>query len=460
MKPELAGRKVAVFGLAKSGLAAARLLGAHGAHVTAVDARSEAQLGEAAASLRAAGVTLAVGGAPAPGLLEAQDLVVVSPGVPLSLPELARARAAGVPVWGEVELAGRLVSEVPLFGITGTNGKSTTTALTGELFSRSGARTFVGGNLGRPFSEAAETPGAWDALVVELSSFQLEGVHSLRPRGAALLNLTPDHLDRYEDHAAYGAAKARILRNQGPEDFCVVNADDAQVLRLAEGARAPVYGFSLTGLPAAPAPVLSGLATATDGGFRLQLREGEPPEPYRLGNRSLRGAHNAQNAMAAALLARLGGVAPGAVQAGLDGYPGLAHRLESVRTLAGVEWVNDSKATNVDSVLVALRAFTGPLWLIAGGKGKGAPYAPMVDAGQGRVKGVLTIGDDAPALAQAYEGQAQVHPCGTLARAVARARELAQPGDTVLLSPACASYDQFQNFEDRGEQFKQLVRAL
>ncbi|HET9449548.1 MAG TPA: UDP-N-acetylmuramoyl-L-alanine--D-glutamate ligase, partial [Aggregicoccus sp.] len=350
---KLAGRKVAVFGLAKSGLAAARLLRAHGAQVTAVDARSEAQLGEAAASLKAAGVALAVGGSPPAGLLEGQDLVVVSPGVPLALPELARARAAGVPVWGEVQLAGRFLAEVPLFGITGTNGKSTTTALTGELFGRAGQRTFVGGNLGRPFSEAAETPEAWDALVVELSSFQLEGIvqgpEGLRPRGAALLNLTPDHLDRYEDAAAYGAAKARIFQNQGPGDFCVVNADDPQVLRLAEGARAPVYGFSLTGLPAAPAPALAGLATATGGGFRLALREGEPPESYRLGNRSLRGAHNAQNAMAAALLARLGGVAQAAVQAGLDSYPGLAHRLESVRVLGGVEWVNDSKATNVDS---------------------------------------------------------------------------------------------------------------
>ncbi|WP_228530894.1 MULTISPECIES: UDP-N-acetylmuramoyl-L-alanine--D-glutamate ligase [Myxococcaceae] len=457
---DLKGRKVAVFGLAKSGLAAARLLGAHGARVTAVDARSEAALGEAAASLRAAGVALAVGAPPPAGLLEGQDLVVVSPGVPLALPELARTRAAGVPVWGEVELAGRLLSHVPLFGITGTNGKSTTTALTGELFAASGARTFVGGNLGRPFSEAAEQPGAWDALVVELSSFQLEGIAQLAPRGAALLNLTPDHLDRYEDHRAYGAAKARIFMNQGPEDFCVVNADDPEVMRLAEGARSRVYGFSLTGLVAAPAPALAGLATAEEGGFRLALEQGAPPERYRLGNRSLRGAHNTQNAMAAALLARLGGVAPDAVQAGLDGYPGLAHRLESVRVLGGVEWVNDSKATNVDSVLVALRAFAGPLWLIAGGKGKGAPYAPMVEAGQGRVKGVLTIGQDAEALAQAYGGKAEVHPCGTLAQAVARARQLAREGDTVLLSPACASYDQFQNFEDRGEQFKQLVRAL
>ncbi|WP_426754085.1 UDP-N-acetylmuramoyl-L-alanine--D-glutamate ligase [Myxococcus sp. Y35] len=451
----LSGQKVLVFGLAKSGVAALRLLRQHGAHVTALDARSEDALGAVAHEVKSLGATLVSGPTPA-GLLASQDLVVVSPGVPLALPEIQAARAAGVAVWGEVELAGRLLADVPLFGITGTNGKSTTTALTGALFSSGGKRTFVGGNLGRPFSEAAMPPGEWDALVVELSSYQLEGIRTLRPRGAAILNLTPDHIDRYPSHAAYGEAKARIFQNQQAGDFAVVNADDADVLGLARGAKAPVYGFSLTGRPVAQAPALAGLAVVEPGGFRLDFLG----EHYTLTNRALRGAHNAQNAMAAALLARLGGVPSGAVQAGLDGYPGLPHRLESVRTLDGVEWVNDSKATNVESVLVALRAFTTGVWLIAGGKGKGAPYAPMVEAGRGKVKGVLTMGDDADTLARAYAGAADVYACGTLAQAVARARELAAPGDTVLLSPACASFDQFKNFEDRGDSFKRLVEAL
>ncbi|AKQ64403.1 UDP-N-acetylmuramoylalanine--D-glutamate ligase [Myxococcus hansupus] len=451
----LSGQKVLVFGLAKSGVAALRLLRQQGADVTALDARSDDALGAVGHEVKALGATLVSGPTP-PGLLASQDLVVVSPGVPLALPEIQAARAAGVAVWGEVELAGRLLSSVPLFGITGTNGKSTTTALTGTLFSTGGKRTFVGGNLGRPFSEAAMAPEDWDALVVELSSYQLEGIRALRPRGAAILNLTPDHIDRYPSHAAYGEAKARIFQSQQAGDFAVVNADDADVLGLARAAKAPVYGFSLTGTPVADAPKLAGLAVAEPGGFRLAFLG----EHYTLTNRALRGAHNAQNAMAAALLARLGGVASGAVQAGLDGYPGLPHRLESVRMLDGVEWVNDSKATNVDSVLVALRAFAGGVWLIAGGKGKGAPYAPMVDAGRGKVNGVLTIGDDADTLAQAYAGAAQVHACGTLDRAVAKARELTRPGDTVLLSPACASFDQFKNFEDRGESFKRLVEAL
>jgi UDP-N-acetylmuramoylalanine--D-glutamate ligase len=314
----------------------------------------------------------------------------------------------------------------------------------------------VGGNLGRPLAEAALAPKDWDTLVVELSSFQLESTEQMRAWGAAILNLTPDHLDRYESHESYGAAKARIFLNQTQGDYAVVNAEDAHVMRLARQAKVPVYGFSLTGRLAEDGPQLAGLAVARQGGFHL----GFLGEDYTLTSRSLRGAHNAQNAMAAVLLARLGGVSREAVQAGLDGYPGLPHRMESVRVLDGVEWVNDSKATNVDSVLVALRAFPGNLLLIAGGKGTGAPYQPMVDAGQGKVKMVLTIGKDAEAIAAAYQGHAAVHPCGTLDVAVRRARELAKAGDTVLLSPACASYDQFKNFEDRGETFKRLVQAL
>lgn len=455
MVSALSGQKVLVFGLAKSGVAAARLLLSHGAQVTALDARDEASLGEVARELKAQGATLVTGTTP-PGLLEAQHLVVVSPGVPLALPELKAAREAGVLVWGEIELAWRFLAEVPFFGITGTNGKSTTTALTGELFRRGGGRTFVGGNLGKPLAEAALTPKDWDTLVVELSSFQLEGIHQMRAKGAAILNLTPDHIDRYESHEAYGAAKARIFRNQSLGDFAVVNAEDAHVMRLGLHANVPVYGFSLTGQKAEGGPKLTGLAVARPGGFHLDFLG----EDYTLSNRALRGAHNAQNAMAAALLARLGGVPREAVQAGLDGYPGLPHRLESVRVLDGVEWVNDSKATNVDSVLVALRAFPGNLLLIAGGKGKGAPYKPMVEEGRGKVKAVLTIGQDAGTIATAYQGEAAVHACGTLDEAVRRARELAKAGDTVLLSPACASYDQFKNFEDRGETFKRLVQAL
>jgi UDP-N-acetylmuramoylalanine--D-glutamate ligase len=349
------------------------------------------------------------------------------------------------------------LEKVPVVGITGTNGKSTTTALTGELFVQEGRRTFIGGNLGRPLSEAPLEQPPFEACVVELSSFQLEGIERMRVNAAAILNLTPDHIDRYPSQQAYGEAKARIFMNQKERDFGVVNADDARVVELARKARVPVYGFSTAATPP-KVPLLAGLAVPDGSGFRFSFGA---QARFTLRNRALRGGHNLQNAMAAGLLASLSGVSDAAIQRGLDSYPGLPHRLEYVRTLDGVEWINDSKATNVDSTLVALRAFpNGRLWLIAGGKGKGAPYAPMVEASIGRVLGVLTIGQDAPAIEEAYRGRIDVHPCGTLEQALRRARELAMEGDVVLLSPACASYDQFKNFEDRGETFKRLVRAL
>jgi UDP-N-acetylmuramoylalanine--D-glutamate ligase len=453
MRPGLAGKKVAVFGLAKSGLAAIRLLLRDGARVAAIDQASESALGEVAARLRRDGVSLCLGSDPS-GVLGEADLVVVSPGVPLSLPSLEAARAAGVPIWGEVELAWRFVRPAPLVGVTGTNGKSTTTALCGKLFEAGGRRPFVGGNLGLPLSEAALSDQAFGAYIVELSSFQLEGAETLRCTGAAILNLTPDHLDRYPSHAAYGEAKARIFRNQGDGDFGVVNADDAGARDLAKRAAVPVYGFTVHSDGGRD---LSGRAVADGEGFRIETA-GAAPERFEIRNPALRGAHNLQNAMAAALLARRCGIGAEAIQKGLHEYPGLPHRIESVATIGGVEWVNDSKATNVDSSLVAVRAFAGNLWLILGGKGKGAPYAPLVEASRGKVKGVLTIGQDAPTIERAFRGSFAVDSCERLERAVERAGELAQPGDVVLLSPACASYDQFDNFEHRGDTFRALVR--
>ncbi len=456
MNSSLSGKTVVVYGLAKSGLSAIRLLQREGARVVAVDKATREALGETATRLEREGVRLHLAQDPARVLREA-DLVVVSPGVPLALPELRVAREAGVPVLGEVELASRFLGG-RFIGITGTNGKSTTTALCGTLFQAAGRRTFVGGNLGLPLSEAVLEAEPFEIHVVELSSFQLEGMSSVRVNGAAILNLQPDHIDRYPDMAAYGAAKARIFANQHDADFAVVNADDAEVVRLARSAKVPVYGFTLDRTKVS-AGLFAGLAVGTDGGFELEL-PGRAMERYRVQNRALRGRHNIQNAMAAALLARLSDVPAEALQRGLDAYGGLPHRIESVETVDGVEWVNDSKATNVDSSLVALDAFAGNLWLILGGKGKGAPYTPMVEASRGKVKGVLTIGQDAPTIEAAYAGVVPLFPSGTLEGAVAKARELSKPGDVVLLSPACASYDQFRNFEHRGDTFKSLVRGL
>ncbi|MGI5862016.1 MAG: UDP-N-acetylmuramoyl-L-alanine--D-glutamate ligase [Myxococcales bacterium] len=446
---DLRNKRVLVVGLAKSGMAAARLAIEKGATVTAADRRSAAELGEAAAALERLGAKLALGPHDA-RLFADTDLMVVSPGVPLALPEIQAARRAGVRVVGEVELASWALSGA-LIGVTGTNGKSTVTALTGCLCESSGARTFAGGNLGKPLSEAALRGGGFDYVVCELSSFQLEGIERLRPRVACITNLTPDHIDRYPSHEAYGLAKKRIFMNQTEADFGVVNARDAATLKLVEGERCrPVtFGF---GAPADWA--------ARFDGERIVVRIGQGDERYFVRNRALRGEHNVENAMVAVLAARLAGVLPEHVQAGLDRYPGLAHRVESAGTVGGIEYVNDSKATNVDSTIVALKAFPRGVWLIAGGRGKGVSYAPMVAASRGRVEAVLTIGEDAPRIAEAYRGEVEVVDCGDLAGALRVASERAKPGDVVLLSPACASYDQFHNFEERGERFKALVRKL
>jgi UDP-N-acetylmuramoylalanine--D-glutamate ligase len=453
---QLEGREVAVLGAGRSGTSAARLLLRRGARVTLWEEREPSALAPELAELTAAGLVLRAGHALDGVDLGRPDWVVVSPGVPLGLPSIRKARERGCVVWGEIELGGRLLpAGIPVLGVTGTNGKSTTTALLGELCRAGGLRPFVGGNLGTPLCDAVDGPPP-GAYVLELSSFQLEGLEALRVHAAAVLNLTADHLDRYDSLQAYAAAKARIFRNQEPGDVAVVNADDPWTLQMLQGVRSACFGFTLR--PGSAPEGLQGLAESTPEGFRL----GFAGLSFRLNNRALRGGHNLANAMAATLLAFHAGAKAEALQAALDGFPGLPHRLESVRVLDGVEWVNDSKATNVDAVLTALAAFPAgqPLWLIAGGKGKGAPYAPLVRAAVGKVAGLLTVGQDGPLLQREFGSVCPVHPCETLERAVVRARELARPGEVVLLSPACASYDQFRNFEHRGEVFKALVGAL
>ncbi|MBL9038804.1 MAG: UDP-N-acetylmuramoyl-L-alanine--D-glutamate ligase [Archangium sp.] len=442
----LLGKRFVVVGLGKSGVGAVDLLLRRGAHVLAIDENPNSSV-----KFSSRHFELSAGAFPA-RYWEGAAAVVVSPGVPLSKPELAAARAAGVPVYGEIELAWRFrgAGAGPILGITGTNGKSTTTALLGHIITLHQSDSFVGGNLGTAFTTAYVDPArrGYAMHVVELSSFQLEGMDTAELLGSAILNLTPDHLDRYASHVDYGAAKARIFRTQPANGFAVINGDDPHVVELAKQAKVTVYRFTLHAEQAAEARATSSESFSFDG------------VTYRVANRALRGAHNLQNAMAAAMLASLAGVPAEVVQRGLDSFPGLPHRLEFVRDVGGVEWINDSKATNVDSSLVALNALAGRVWLIAGGKGKGAPYAPLVQAAKGKLRGVLTIGADAPAIATAFASETTVEACGTLEKAVARAKEVAVAGDTVLLSPACASYDQFDHFEHRGDTFKTLVRAL
>ena len=405
----LTGRHALVVGLGKSGAGAAKLLRAKGASVLTADDKLPADRK----------VT--------PEALQGIDLVVVSPGVPLSLPIFAAAR--GVEVIGEVELASRFIDE-PIAGITGTNGKSTTTALTAHLLKTAGKRVFAGGNLGTALSERVLGGEKLDVTVCELSSYQLEAISQMRCAAATVLNITPDHLDRYPSMDAYAAAKERIFASQRAGDLAALNAADARAA-----------------------------AMKTNAGVERVLFDPRR-DKLTLRARTLRGTHNLENALAATLLAKHFGVDATALQQGLDTYPGLPHRLEPVRVLDGVEYVNDSKATNVDSVEKSLSAFEGGVHIIMGGRGKGAPYAPLLPLVRAKVKTILGIGEDSEKVAAELGGAVEFHACGILANAVAKGRELAKPGDTVLLSPACASYDQFRNFEDRGEQFKALVRGL
>jgi len=455
---DLHGQQVLVVGLARSGISAARLAASRGARVKATDRRAATELGSTALEyLEAARVELALGGHDAADFTGA-DLVVVSPGVPLALPEIQEARRQGVPVIGEIELGWLLSGGVPVVGITGTNGKSTTTALCGVLFQQD-RRAFVGGNLGTPLCELVLSGNEVDVVVLELSSFQLEGVERLKPRVAACLNVTPDHLDRYRDLEDYALAKARLFRNQQASDYAVANARDHRALGVAAASRAELHTFGI-GPPQRRAIRDPG----ADGTGELVLTPAVGSEErYLARSRALRGRHNRENAMAAILCARLLGVPGPAVQRGLDEFPGLPHRLEPVRERGGVEWVNDSKATNVDSTLVGLSAFPAgrpSVVLIMGGRGKGAPYAPLRDLFPGRVKALLTIGEDAPALERELGDLAPTERAGTLAGAVVRAAVVAGPGDVVLLSPACASYDQFRNYEERGEAFRRLATEL
>jgi len=459
----LQGRRAVVVGLGKSGIAAARLLAREGAQVALCDGKSEAELGAPLAALHDVAQERFLGGIRAEAFA-GRDLIVVSPGVPPALPALKDA-SEKIETIGEVELASRYIEE-PIAGITGTNGKSTTTALTAHLLASAGRRVFAGGNLGTPLSQRALDGGALDVSVCELSSYQLESIVRMRCAAAAVLNVTPDHLERYPTLDAYAAAKQRIFENQRAGDVAALNLADARVRAMRTPTATRREGFD----PRFPAP---DAAPAQAAGSRVPLVAamlgprtlGVERQTYELRAKTLRGAHNAENALAAILLARHFGADPAAIQRGLDAYPGLPHRLESIAAPqgpSGVEWINDSKATNVDSVEKSLAAFEADgakVILILGGRGKGAPYAPLRPLFANRVKALLTVGEDAPRIAAELGDLAPLHACGDLRAAIAKARSLARAGDTVLLSPACASYDQFKSFEDRGAQFKQMVRG-
>jgi UDP-N-acetylmuramoylalanine--D-glutamate ligase len=447
----LAARTVAVVGLARSGVAAARLIRRLSGRVLASDSGARESLSPEARDLERLGCALFTGGHPDSAFAGA-ELVVVSPGVPLELPVLEAARARGVPLIGELELGWR-VMEADLIAITGTNGKTTTTTLTGELVGGTGRPLLVGGNIGTPLCAHALDFPADGLVVAEASSFQLDAIELLRPRVATVLNVTPDHLDRHKTFERYVEAKARILTNQTPADCAVLNADDPVAASLATRTRARVLWFSrLT-------PLEHGVFVR-DGWVVARLNN-HVEEICPLGEIPLRGQHNVENVLAAAACALWTGLSPESIRRGVGAFRGVAHRIERVLDERGVTYYNDSKGTNVASTIMALESFAEPVILIAGGKGKGQDFGPLAAAARGRVKQAVLIGADRGQIRAVLEVAGV--PCadaGSMREAVAAARTLGRSGDVVLLSPACASFDMFDNYEHRGDVFKTVVHEL
>jgi UDP-N-acetylmuramoylalanine--D-glutamate ligase len=447
----LAGRTVSVVGLARSGVAAARLIRRLGGHVLASDSAAPASLPADVRQLEEEGCRLWTGGHPAEAF-EGAELVVVSPGVPLTLPALGAVRARGVPIIGELEL-GWLVTEADLIAITGTNGKTTTTTLVGELLRGQARPTLVAGNIGTPLSEHALDCPADGLVVAEVSSFQLESTVAFRPRVAAVLNITPDHLDRHGSLEDYVEAKARIFANQSAADCAVLNADDPVAAGLAARAIGRVLWFSRL------APQEHGVFIS-DGWIVARLN-GHVESVCPVGEITLRGQHNVENVLAATACALWTGMAPETMRRGIAAFRGVEHRIERVRDDRDVVFYNDSKGTNVASTIKALESFSEPVILIAGGKGKGQDFSPLAAAARGRVRHAVLIGVDRDKLRGPLDAAgASTEEASSMDEAVKLARAAARAGDVVLLSPACASFDMFDNFEHRGRVFKAAVRAL
>jgi UDP-N-acetylmuramoylalanine--D-glutamate ligase len=436
---KLQGAHVAVVGMARSGVAAVELLVEKGANVVAID--QSPKLNEKLASL---GVEVEP---QSENAFAGADLVVLSPGVPSDIDLAVAARKRGVKVIGDLELASWFLRG-DIIGITGANGKTTTTALTGYILEKSGIPVQVGGNIGTPPCSMVSTSheGQWNVL--ELSSFQLETTETFRARIGSALNVTPDHLDRHYTLENYAAAKGRLFANQRESDFAVLNADDAITSAYAQQTRGSVRWFSIA-RPQQHGAHLQGGEILLDG--RPLMQASEIP---------LRGMHNVENTMAAAIMARLAGASHEQIRTAVISFPGVEHRIEFVREFAGIAFYNDSKATNVDATLKAIAAFDGGLWVILGGKDKNSDYTPLIEPLRDRARGVLLIGAAAPKIEAQFQGAVATLACETLERAINTARTRAQIGDTVLLAPACASFDQFENFEHRGREFKRLVSEL
>jgi UDP-N-acetylmuramoylalanine--D-glutamate ligase len=431
--------------MARSGVAAARALDALGARVTITDKKPLSDLAAQVAALNSSRIAVEAGGHPE-RIFTDTDLIVLSPGVP-KIALIVKARESGVPVISELELAW-LLSESPYIGITGTNGKSTVTTLVGLMLAKAGKKVLVAGNIGNALTEKVEQLKGQDWIVAELSSFQLEDIDTFRPRIAAVLNVTQDHLDRYHDLAEYGEAKARVFMNQEQDDFLVMNFDDPEVRAFAQRTAATVVPFSRL-LRFNPG------ACVLDGQLLFNNQRVIKTDEIRI-----KGVHNLENALAAAAMALVAGADIASVAAVLREYPGLEHRLEFVRKRNGVTYINDSKGTNVGAVLKSVEGFTHPVILIAGGLDKHSDFSPLYNLFAEKVKLLILIGKAADKMEEVLGSSTETVRAASLEEAVRIAAEEAALGDVVLLSPACASFDMFKDFEDRGRKFKDAVKKL
>jgi UDP-N-acetylmuramoylalanine--D-glutamate ligase len=443
---DLRGKKVMVLGLARTGRATARFLVEEGAIVLVSDLRAPADLQTELNALAGLSIQYHLGSEDL-NWLEGVDMVVPSPGVPMSNLFLQEAGQRGVEIISEIELAYRARS-LPLIAITGTNGKSTTTTLIGEILKANGTKTFVGGNLGIPLIGCA--PDNWDWGVVEVSSFQLEWVKGFRPRIAVLLNISEDHLDRYPDLVAYAAAKQRIFAAQHEEDIAILNRDDPRVWPMRQQLRSRVVSIGFC-------EVRNGVFAERDA---IVWRDGHGEERFLLAAVKIKGVHNIENMMAAIAATKAVGVGQEVIQKILDSFPGLEHRLEFVREKDGIRYFNDSKGTNVGAVEKSLASFSEPVILIAGGVDKGGDYGPLQHCIRQRVRRLVLFGAAKDIIATALGHLTETVIVTDLATAVGDAAAHAQRGDVVLLSPACSSFDMFRNYDERGKTFKSLVHAL
>jgi UDP-N-acetylmuramoylalanine--D-glutamate ligase len=446
---DLHGKKVLVVGLARTGIATAKFLKAKGSLVTTTEVRPKEMMEEALQELRGMGIKAEWGGHRAETFLK-QDLIVVSPGVDLSIQPIQNAIRSGVRLISEIELAYHFI-HIPIIAVTGTNGKTTTTLLIGEMLKEDGKKVGVGGNVGEPLILFADGKDRWEVLVVEISSFQLEAIEAFRPRISVLLNITEDHLDRYPSYDDYIEAKVRIFANQNSGDLAVLNRDDPIVMRYQETVKAKKVLFSLR------EKLEEG---AFSNGQTIFLKLGEKGEEYSLAKTPLKGIHNVENMMAALTVARAFGCSEKAIQGALNRFEGLEHRLEFVREIKGVRFYNDSKGTNVGSVVKSLQSFSGPVILIAGGKDKNGDLNPLKELIQKRVRHLILIGEAKERMNRELGELTDTAMAQTMEEAVFRAHQKAKGGEVVLLSPACSSFDMFKDYKERGKVFKEAVNKL